>query len=87
MLKNDTKLMESVIALAEDLHFGRAARRLRISQPMLTKTSKMSKPSSAALCFSVTANTLSLAMRAAPMCNRRGFHFSMANELSNLRER
>jgi len=44
MSKNDTKLMESVIALAEDLHFGRAARRLRISQPMLTKTSKMSKP-------------------------------------------
>ena len=37
MSKNDTKLMESVIALAEALHFGRAARKLRISQPMLTK--------------------------------------------------
>ncbi len=41
MFKNDTKLMESVIALAEELHFGRATRRLRISQPMLTKTFKM----------------------------------------------
>lgn len=37
MVKNDTKLMESVIALAEVLHYGRAARKLRISQPMLTK--------------------------------------------------
>jgi DNA-binding transcriptional LysR family regulator len=37
MSKNDTKLMESVIALAEVLHYGRAARKLRISQPMLTK--------------------------------------------------
>lgn len=35
--KHETKLMESVIALAEELHFGRASRRLRISQPMLTK--------------------------------------------------
>ena len=35
--KHETKLMESVVALAEELHFGRAARRLRISQPMLTK--------------------------------------------------
>jgi DNA-binding transcriptional LysR family regulator len=37
MLRNDTKLMECAIALAEELHFQRAARRLRISQPMLTK--------------------------------------------------
>jgi DNA-binding transcriptional LysR family regulator len=37
MSKNDTKLMDSVIALAEVLHYGRAARKLRISQPMLTK--------------------------------------------------
>ncbi|HTW43960.1 MAG TPA: LysR family transcriptional regulator [Acidobacteriaceae bacterium] len=37
MLRNETKLMESVIALAEELHFQRAARKLRISQPMLTK--------------------------------------------------
>jgi DNA-binding transcriptional LysR family regulator len=36
-MANDTKLMESAIALAESLHFGRAARKLRISQPMLTK--------------------------------------------------
>lgn len=37
MLRNETKLMESAIALAEELHFQRAARKLRISQPMLTK--------------------------------------------------
>jgi DNA-binding transcriptional LysR family regulator len=40
MLRNETKLMESAIALSEDLHFKRAARRLRISQPMLTKNIK-----------------------------------------------
>jgi DNA-binding transcriptional LysR family regulator len=37
VVRNETKLMESAIALAEDLHFQRAARKLRISQPMLTK--------------------------------------------------
>lgn len=37
MVRNDTKLMESAIALAEELHFQRAARKMRISQPMLTK--------------------------------------------------
>lgn len=37
MLRNDTKLMESALALAEELHYSRAARRMRISQPMLTK--------------------------------------------------
>lgn len=37
MLRNETKLMESAIALAEELHYQRAARKLRISQPMLTK--------------------------------------------------
>lgn len=37
MVRNDTKLMESAIALAEELHYQRAARKLGISQPMLTK--------------------------------------------------
>jgi DNA-binding transcriptional LysR family regulator len=37
MLRNETKLMESAIALAEELHYQRAARKMRISQPMLTK--------------------------------------------------
>lgn len=37
MVRNDTKLMESAIALAEELHFQRAARKIGISQPMLTK--------------------------------------------------
>ncbi|OJV41985.1 MAG: hypothetical protein BGO25_20485 [Acidobacteriales bacterium 59-55] len=37
MLRNETKLMESAIALAEELHYQRAARKVRISQPMLTK--------------------------------------------------
>lgn len=37
MVRNETRLMESAIALAEELHFSRAARRVGISQPMLTK--------------------------------------------------
>jgi DNA-binding transcriptional LysR family regulator len=37
MLRHDTKLMESAVALAEELHFSNAARRVGISQPMLTK--------------------------------------------------
>ncbi len=37
MACNNTKYMESVIALAEKLNFGRAAQELEISQPMLTR--------------------------------------------------
>jgi DNA-binding transcriptional LysR family regulator len=37
MVRNETRLMESAIALAEELHFSRAARKIGISQPMLTK--------------------------------------------------
>lgn len=37
MTQNDTKFMDSAMALAETLHFTKAARRLRISQPQLTK--------------------------------------------------
>jgi DNA-binding transcriptional LysR family regulator len=37
MVRNETRLMESAIALAEELHFSRASRKVGISQPMLTK--------------------------------------------------
>jgi DNA-binding transcriptional LysR family regulator len=37
MARDQLKLMESAIVLAEELHFSRAARRLHISQPALTK--------------------------------------------------
>ena len=37
MVRNETRLMESAIALAEELHFSRAARKVGVSQPMLTK--------------------------------------------------
>ena len=37
MARNSTRYMESVIALAEKLNFGRAAQELDISQPMLTR--------------------------------------------------
>jgi DNA-binding transcriptional LysR family regulator len=37
MARNSTKLMESVIALAEKLNFDRTAQELGISQPMLTR--------------------------------------------------
>lgn len=38
MVQNDTKYMEAAITLAEVLNFGRAARKLGMSQPMLTRT-------------------------------------------------
>ena len=37
MVRNETKFMESVVTLAEELHFTRAAKKMHISQPMLTK--------------------------------------------------
>ncbi len=37
MARNSTRYMESVIALAEKLNFGRTAQELEISQPMLTR--------------------------------------------------
>jgi len=37
MTQNETKFMDSALALAETLHYTKAARRLRISQPQLTK--------------------------------------------------
>ncbi len=37
MVRNETKLMESAVVLAEELHFSHAARKIGISQPMLTK--------------------------------------------------
>jgi DNA-binding transcriptional LysR family regulator len=37
MARNETKFMESAIALSEELHFTRAAHKIHISQPMLTK--------------------------------------------------
>ena len=37
MVRNETRLMESAVILAEELHFSHAARKIGISQPMLTK--------------------------------------------------
>ncbi len=37
MTQNETKFMDSALALAETLHYTKAAKRLRISQPQLTK--------------------------------------------------
>ena len=37
MTQNETKFMDSAMALAETLHFTKAPKRLRISQPQLTK--------------------------------------------------
>jgi DNA-binding transcriptional LysR family regulator len=38
MARNETKFMECAVALSEELHFTRAAQKIHISQPMLTKT-------------------------------------------------
>jgi DNA-binding transcriptional LysR family regulator len=37
MARNETKYMESATMLSEELHFSRAAQKMGISQPMLTK--------------------------------------------------
>ncbi len=37
MARNETKFLESALVLAEELHYSRAAIKMGISQPMLTK--------------------------------------------------
>jgi DNA-binding transcriptional LysR family regulator len=46
MGQNDIRLMEAAIALVEELNFSRAAQKLHITQPALTKRiSELEEPS------------------------------------------
>jgi hypothetical protein len=70
MSGNDLKYMKAAIAVAEELSFSRAGKRLHLSQPAITKYIADSKRHLAPYCLSATITLFHSQMPEEPMLRR-----------------
>ena len=87
MTQNDTEFMDSAMALAETLQFTKAAKRLRISQPQLTKNIQELEEIVGRRLFDRDRKTVTINDSGRAYLHRPNFPLCMRKELSKLRGR